>query len=148
MADFKNILIAVDFSELSSSTVRHVTALAPAFHSEVTILHVYERPDEGGLVRTASDAGDTREYAAAKELERFLDGVTTFVPNAKGCFRVGNAVEEILAVIDEIHPDLVVMGTHGRSGKRYLFLGSVAEQVVRRSPVPVLTVRQEAAAQR
>jgi nucleotide-binding universal stress UspA family protein len=53
----------------------------------------------------------------------------------------GRAKVEILRMIDEMHADLVVMGTHGRSGLSHVLLGSVAERVVRTSPVPVMTVR-------
>ncbi|HEX9844699.1 MAG TPA: universal stress protein, partial [bacterium] len=53
----------------------------------------------------------------------------------------GHSVDEILRVIDEYKPDLVVMATHGRTGVRHMLLGSVAERIVRLSPVPVLTVR-------
>ena len=61
--------------------------------------------------------------------------VTTFV-------RVGNPVEEINRLAEDEHADLVIMGTHGRTGLQHLLVGSVAERVVRSSKVPVLTVRQ------
>jgi nucleotide-binding universal stress UspA family protein len=53
----------------------------------------------------------------------------------------GNSAEEILRAIDEYKPDLVVMATHGRTGLKHMLMGSVAERIVRLSPVPVLTVR-------
>ena len=55
--------------------------------------------------------------------------------------RIGAPVEEINRAIEHEHADLVVMGTHGRTGFRHLVAGSVAERVVRSSKVPVLTIR-------
>jgi nucleotide-binding universal stress UspA family protein len=62
-------------------------------------------------------------------------------PGARGIFKVGNPWEQFLATIRAERPDLVVVGTHGRRWLAHAVLGSVAEKVVRLSPVPVLTVR-------
>ena len=61
--------------------------------------------------------------------------------DAVAVFTVGVPWSQIIEQIDELRPDLVVLGTHGRRGLRHAVLGSVAEKVVRLSPVPVLTVR-------
>lgn len=55
--------------------------------------------------------------------------------------RTGNAAHEIIAAAADLKTDLIVMATHGRTGVPHLFLGSVAERVVREAPCPVLTVR-------
>jgi nucleotide-binding universal stress UspA family protein len=143
MIELKNILIAVDFSDSSPNVVRQAMVLATAFGSEVTILHVYELPDYayGATPVTTAEWVGTVKSAAEKELQRFLASIRGFAPNAKGLLRGGDVVEEVLAAIDEIHPDLAVVGTHGRRGARHVVLGSVAERIVRYSQVPVLTVR-------
>jgi nucleotide-binding universal stress UspA family protein len=72
--------------------------------------------------------------------ERFLEEEAAQVGGAETILRAGNAPAIILELIDELSPSLVVMGTHGRGGIARLALGSVAEQVVRQAPVPVMTV--------
>jgi nucleotide-binding universal stress UspA family protein len=61
--------------------------------------------------------------------------------SATSIVRVGTPVEEITKVAHEQHADLIVMGTHGRTGLQHMLVGSVAERVVRTSTTPVLTVR-------
>jgi nucleotide-binding universal stress UspA family protein len=63
------------------------------------------------------------------------------LPQAKAILRSGVPWREILSAVEDVAADLVVMGTHGRRGVSHALLGSVAEKIVRLSPVPVLTVR-------
>jgi nucleotide-binding universal stress UspA family protein len=81
------------------------------------------------------------EERAVKRLESGLEKVRQVLPNADSKLMTGVPWGGILDAIGECKPDLVVMGTHGRRGVDHLMLGSIAEKVVRLSPVPVLTVR-------
>jgi nucleotide-binding universal stress UspA family protein len=81
------------------------------------------------------------EDAAREQVDRTLREVQKRVPGAKAVLRRGSPAPEILAVIEEVRPDLVVMGTNGRTGVSHAFLGSVAEKIVRSSPAAVLTIR-------
>jgi nucleotide-binding universal stress UspA family protein len=83
----------------------------------------------------------TLNHEIAEAATRALDQLAESSGGLRRIVRAGDAVEEILAVIDELHPSMVVMGTHGRSGLARWVMGSVAEQVARRSSIPVLTVR-------
>lgn len=82
-----------------------------------------------------------------EEARRILRGVTDAAGNAgvhvETRIVTGIPYEDIVRVGTELPADLIIMGTHGRSGVSHLLLGSVAEKVVRRAPCPVLTVRQE-----
>ena len=145
---WKTILVPHDFS----SSANHAAAIArdeAKQHGGVIILlHVIELPhqlDADALV--AGENGEMRslkDFALGKAEEHLgdlaerlgKDGVT-----ATPIVRIGVPVDEIERAIDEHHVDVIVMGTHGRTGIRKLIAGSVAERVVRMSKVPVLTIR-------
>ena len=87
------------------------------------------------------------EQAARRQLENALAVVRSRLPAAEAVLTNGPAAAEVVAVADRVKADLIVMGTHGRQGVGRMFLGSVAERVVRSSPVPVLTIRARKHAQ-
>lgn len=135
----KTILVAIDFQEASLEALALARELAPRLGLEVTALHVYRIPivayPGGGPVPTPafSEAIAAAAKQAMDQLATSSEGITPLI-------RSGDPVDEILAVIDELRPAMVVLGTHGRTGAMRLFIGSVAERVVRASPMPVLTV--------
>ncbi len=145
MAPFRRIVVPVDFSPSSAEALRIALELARSSEGEVTILHVCEVPAYAysGMVIAPVDLLAPVIEAAE---QRLADLVATLrEPRARSALRVGTPAEQILAAAAEAHADLVVMGTHGRRGVAHLVMGSVAERVVRTSPVPVLTVRGGAA---
>ena len=144
MPDFKHILVAVDFGESSDEAMELGIELARKLGASLTLVHTYEIPTYAypNASFLVVDLLTPIEEAARKQLERTLAAVQARVPAAKAVLRRGAAATEILAVIDELHPDLLVTGTHGRRGISRAVLGSVAEKVLRTSPVPVLTVRR------
>lgn len=81
--------------------------------------------------------------AAERSLAEALAALHARMPAASSMLRSGSAAAEIIAAARETGSDLVVIGTHGRTGVKHLLMGSVAERVVRASLVPVLTVRGE-----
>jgi nucleotide-binding universal stress UspA family protein len=91
-------------------------------------------PESGYVLSTLDDTDDV-----LKELRK-MKGPGPAVP-VECVGRVGDAVAEILDLAHSSHCDLIVMGTHGRTGLSRLLMGSVAEQVLRKAPCPVLTVR-------
>jgi len=140
---FKHILVPTDFGEPSGRAEKLALELAQSFNAMLTLLHAYEVPvyTYPQVDAIVVDLFTPIEQAAREQLDRELAAVQFKIPNAKSILRSGIPWREILSVIDEIRPDLVVMGTHGRRGVTHALLGSVAEKVVRLSPVPVLTVR-------
>lgn len=142
----KLILVPVDFEEVSRRALDAAVELAQCFGSRLTIMHAYEIPTYAysWLPYAIPDPFEEIEVTARKELSELLQEVQRKVPAATATFRRGSPAAEILAVINEQRPDLVVMGTHGRKGLGHLFLGSVAEKIVQLSPAPVLTVRGDA----
>jgi len=144
MKEIKPVLCPVDFSPGSEKAAAHGRALAQALGAELHLMHAYQLPlyalPDGGLVagpefvEQVSTAAQTSldELAAANRTEGLVikTHVTDGVPHL-----------EIVRMAETLEADLVVMGTHGRTGLRHMLMGSVAERVVRTAPMPVLTVR-------
>jgi nucleotide-binding universal stress UspA family protein len=141
--EFNHLLVPVDFGEPSQQALDAAVELATWFKARLTLVHVYEIPAYvyGGMTFATADLFGPIEEAAREQLDKTLREVQKRVPGTKAVLRRGPAAPEILAVVDEVHPDLVVMGTHGRKGMSHALLGSVAERIVRLSPVAVLTMR-------
>jgi nucleotide-binding universal stress UspA family protein len=140
--EFKHILVPVDFGEPSDCALDAAIELARRFDAQLTLAHVYEIPAYvyAGITYATADLFGPIEDAAREYLDKTLREVQKKLPGAKAVLRRGPAAMEILATIEELHPDMVVIGTHGRKGVTHALLGSVAEKVVRLSPVPVLTM--------
>jgi universal stress protein A len=145
------ILVPTDFSPTSDLAFEYAITLAARLGASVHLLHVVEDPFVGGAlgseVYIASVPGlhtQLIDEAAARlativpAAERDLIKITSEV-------RVGHPADAIREVAETECCDLIVMGTHGRRGVAHLFLGSVAETMVRRAPCPVLTVRDTTA---
>jgi nucleotide-binding universal stress UspA family protein len=144
MTVFASIIVPVDFGESAEQALEMAIDLARKLGTSLTLLHVYEIPAYAysGMSFVAADLLGPIQEAARKQLEHVLTEVKKRVPGAKAILRRGVPWTEILAGIEETRADLVVIGTHGRRGLSHALLGSVAEKIVRMSPVPVLTVRK------
>jgi nucleotide-binding universal stress UspA family protein len=146
---YAKILVPVDFSACSKEALRHARAIAEAVGGEVVLLHVaYGRSlFHGGVGSTslsAADEAELREQAEADlaELAREFDPEGRLVRARE--VAEGDARDAILEAARARGADLIVMGTHGRSGVARRLLGSVAESVVRHAGCPVLVVREGA----
>jgi nucleotide-binding universal stress UspA family protein len=145
----KKILFPTDFSECSDAGLEHATTLARDLGATLLIVHVEEPPlaYAGGEMYYGVPEPDTRA------LEEMLKKVRPTDPNVPYEHRlvVGSPAHAICDLADEERVDMIVMGTHGRTGLRRLLMGSVAEHVVRWANCPVLTFKtphKEAAAER
>ena len=149
---FSRILVPTDFSPHSAAALEHARILAAAFRSQLRILHVVDDPSASsnfvpdGFAPSTEDMRALLVENARRRLERLLNVVDRDRYHAHVDAVIGmpaTAIVDYAAVTDT---SLVVMGTHGRTGLAHLVMGSVAEQVVRLAPCPVLTVRQTAVA--
>jgi len=136
----KNILVPTDFSEPSEVALSTAIELARAFQARLTLAHVWSVPNMG-YAEALTWPIDEMQKAARMALDELHTRVSALLPGTDAVLKVGAEWQQILDVVKEEGIDLVVMGTHGRRGLPRLILGSVAEKVVRLSPVPVLTVR-------
>lgn len=145
MSTFERVLVPVDFSAATPGVVRCATELAKRYGASLVLLHVHVAATDEGLEVPVRFGGDSFDASRA---DREL-ALSALASDARGA---GAAVTEALIVSGEpsreivararAHRcDLVVMGTHGRTGLSRLLMGSVAEAVVRHAPCSVLTVR-------
>lgn len=153
MLEIRRILAPTDFSDTSKRAVEYAAGLARRFGAELVLLHVVELPagmSPSMLMRGRSDARlePVGEYLTDTSYEALRELQSTLPPtDAEIALQVeiGDADRVIPQVAEQLPADLIVLGTHGRTGLRHLLLGSVAERVVRLSRVPVLTIRAEEA---
>ncbi|HVR71772.1 MAG TPA: universal stress protein [Vicinamibacteria bacterium] len=136
-ANFRRILCATDFSEFSRPALEHAAALARWSGATLAVIHVVAPPDFRLIGATPLDAAERERGLEA--LRRFVEPVTRSSA-VRPVLRKGQAAVEIAAESLAWAADLVVVGTHGRQGLEHWELGSVAEQVIRTAPCPVLTV--------
>lgn len=141
MKGFQNILVPVDFGEPSNHAIDLALELARRFEGNVTLLHVAWMPASYYLTYAEglSFPLDEMETRARVMLEAATKRAKEQYPRVTSKIVTGQPWE---AIVDEIRTsgaDLVVIGTHGRTGISRVVLGSVAERVVRHSPAPVLT---------
>ena len=142
MVRFHVLLHPTDFSSSSAEAFKFASALARDCKAKLVVIHAIE-PEvamvgEGALV--PFDLKESRVLA-----DRNMQGIESIDPtiHLEKVVREGPAPTVILEAADEFGADLIVMGTHGRTGIKRLLLGSVAELVLRRANCPVLTVKEE-----
>lgn len=138
MLNLQTILHPTDFSERSDYAFRLACSLARDYRGQLVLLHVLTPQVVGygdGVLPPDPDfiRSESRHQLAVLPTPSELLVDRQIVE--------GDPVNEILQVADEVGADLIVMGTHGRTGLGRLFMGSVAEQVMRRASCPVLTLK-------
>jgi len=146
MISITRILAPVDLSELSEKALQYAAELAEKLGAQLTVLYVVAEPaavlpDMMMPVPVAAPDMDELMTSGKQTLAELIAAKNLGRLNPVQDVRLGEAGEEILAAAADTKADLVVIGTHGRSGLKHLFLGSVAEEVMRHAPCPVLTVR-------
>jgi nucleotide-binding universal stress UspA family protein len=144
MREIKTILFATDFSDSSEPAAEYAVFLTKLTGAHLHVLHVINELNEHQRVMVPREAFQLLEkeieVQTVKELDRFCREQASEIPTTTHAV-VGTAFQKILSMSDQIHADLIVMGTHGRTGVEHVIVGSTAERVVRRSKIPVLTVR-------
>ena len=149
---FSRILVPTDFSPPSDAALEYARILAGKFGATLRILHVVDDPSsasdfvsDGFSPSTAEIQGALTAHAR-KRLEHLMTSVDRLRFHAYVDAVIGKPAAAIIDYAGATGTSLIVMGTHGRTGMAHLLMGSVAEQVVRTAPCPVLTVRQVATA--
>jgi nucleotide-binding universal stress UspA family protein len=143
MGLYQHILVPTDFSASSQRALATAVSLALAFGAKLTITHSCEIPGYAyvGMMAPPIDYLTPLREAGDALLLKAVASIRDKIPDATAVLRNGAPWQETLEVAREVGADLIVMGTHGRSGLAHALLGSVAEKVVRMSPIPVLTLR-------
>lgn len=146
----RRILHPSDFSPASGAALKKAIEMAKSNRSELLVVHVISQlvpvTDEGYISpKTYEDIAASSRAWAQKQLDQRLARAKKSGVRAKGLIVEGAAADQIVRVARAKRADLVVMGTHGRSGLKKLLLGSVAGRVVGAASCPVLTVRGKSA---
>lgn len=134
----RTILCAVDFSRTSEEALREAVELAETSDARVHVVHCWEL---AAFAHPNSELAVSHERQLRQDLEGLVHRYAARKAPLVPVIRRGIHYVEIVELAREVSADLVVIGTEGKTGLAHLFLGSVAERVVRSSPVPVLTVR-------
>jgi len=144
MRKIEQILFATDFSDASAPAAEYALSLAEMAGAHLHVLHVINELDEPQRVMIPAEAFQTLqrelETQAIRELETFCQQAPQGVQTTRHA-AIGNPFQKILEISKKISADLIVMGTHGRTGIEQVIVGSTAERVVRHSAIPVLSVR-------
>ncbi len=147
--DIRTILLPVDFSTCSMLVAAQAGAFASRLGARVVVLNVAELPPGvAATVHVNHDGKDTEvgAYLLDDTLERlapFADAVRSAGAEAATASRIGPVAPTVVAAAEELGADLIIMGTHGRTGLARMVLGSVAEGVSRAARVPVMLLRRE-----
>ena len=136
----KTILFATDFSDASEKAVAFTAALARKHQSKVFIAHVLPEPQPAVTRPGISERDERIRATAAMQLQDFATSALFRPVKHEELLLEGSCWSVLEQVIEDKGIDLVILGTHGRSGVGELLLGSVAEAVFRHSPCPVITV--------
>lgn len=135
----KEILVPVDFTECTEKALFYAIPFARQFGATVTLLHVIEQPfmpaTEFGMVISVDTSSE-----AMHELEQLQARIAKQV-NCRVLLRQGGAEHEIISTAKELNCDLIILGTHSRTGMDRLLLGSTVEKVVRTAGCPIFVVR-------
>ena len=153
MIEITRILCPLDFSEFSRHAFEQAIVLARWYESRVTALHVYTVPvtmaavagDGSAVPIDRSEVGAAYRHEHAVLMDRFMSSAHADGVDVQARIVAGPVIDSILNWACDLPADLIVMGTHGRSGFQRLLLGSVTERVLRKAPCPVLTVPTRAA---
>jgi nucleotide-binding universal stress UspA family protein len=148
----RRVLVPVDYSSFSRAALEYAGFLAKAFGADLDVVHVWDRPSYVSDEVVVQDRAGARTSLAEmilanaeREMTEFLRGGPTATGSAtaelpKHRLLSGEPVSTLLLEVERGSHDLIVIGTQGRTGLKHLLLGSVAERLVRLSPVPVVTV--------
>lgn len=140
----KKILVPVDFSECSRKALQYALGFARQFGSEIVLLHVVSPAFVYGEYGVVDLAGVEAEMVKTsdQELEKWVEQEMASGVRFTSRTAQGQIMSEVVDLARDEGIDLIVLSTHGRTGLRHVLLGSVAEQVVRHAPCPVLVVRE------
>jgi nucleotide-binding universal stress UspA family protein len=144
MVKINKILFPCDLTENSKKILPYVLSVAEKYESQIYLLHVVQDLQRWGNVFIPHSSTEVYQKEAMQGAEKAMNRVCE--EDLKGCPNFtkmivsGNPASEILETIESEGIDMVVLGTHGRKGLEHAIFGSVAENVVKKSPVPVLIV--------
>jgi nucleotide-binding universal stress UspA family protein len=151
MDAMKQILVTVGFTEYSEGLLKFAAQFAESLNAELVVASIINSRDVeavGTIAAMGYDVDSENYVAGIKEerrqmLDEILKKISFPAEKVRSIFKIGNPTEELLKIAVNENADLIIMGTKGRSDLEHVLVGSVAEKVFRRSPVPILSYRDE-----
>jgi len=149
MADYRVVVVPFDFSEHSRAALCEAVDLSRRLDADLHLVHVMQSPmylysfayaGEAAAVSPPIDMTEIREDAL-KTLRKIIAEIEFSGRIEAHVLEGANVADTVRAAAENLDADLIVMGTHGRTGLAHVFLGSVAERTLRTAPCPVLTVQ-------
>lgn len=149
MADYRVVVVPFDFSEHARAALREAVELSRRLDADLHLVHVMQSPmylysfayaGEAAAVSPPIDMTEIREDAL-KSLREIIAEIEFSGKIEAHVLEGANIADTVRATAENLDADLIVMGTHGRTGLAHVFLGSVAERTLRTAPCPVLTVQ-------
>ena len=156
MDEIKKIMVCLGFTSYSEGLFNYAVKITQNFNAELIIASIINSRDVSavGMIASMGYKVDSEHYISGikeerkKMLEQLLDKSSVNPGNIRLIFKIGNPIDELLKLIVKENIDLIVMGIKGRSDVEHVFVGSVADKLFRRSPVPILSFRDEKSAAR
>jgi len=139
MIPIKTILHPTDFSDASDHALKMAAMLARDYSARLIVLHAVEPPIYYGELGVSFSASDNERESAESRVAALIHDLAPI--KVESLLVEGVAAPEILRVANEQHANMIVIGSHGRTGIGRVLMGSVAEEIARKSPCPVLIVR-------
>ncbi len=139
----KSILVPIDFSDTSLKALQYAVPFAKQFGATITLLHVVPPPPnvaEGPYIPLGTEG---TLHAAEQHLEKIAESTIGPGFTLRALTRGGFVHDTIIGVARESEVDLIILTTHGYTGFKHLLMGSIAENIVRHAPCPVLVVREK-----
>lgn len=144
--EIRNILVPVDFSAHSERAVEYATSVAKQFGAKLHLLHAYHLPIQVATpdqIVVPADFWTSVRNAASEKLQESAQKVAAEGVQVDTHLTEMAPAPAVTEAAEQLHVDLIVMGTRGLTGLKHVLLGSVAERVLRTAPCPVLTVKDE-----
>lgn len=143
---FNKILVPIDFSDYSKSSLRYAVNFAKQFNAGIVLIYVVEPiiyPPDFSMGQIAiPTTGLELDKRAREELEKLAQTEIPSGVEKSTIVKTGKPFYEIIDTAKEIDADLIIISTHGHSGVEHILFGSTAEKVIRKAPCPVLTLRE------
>ena len=151
MDPIKKIMVAVGFTEYAEGLLRYAARIAESMQAEMIIVNIINVRDVeavGSIAAMGYDVDGESYVSGIKEerrqvLEKILAKIAFPADKIRAIFQIGHPVDELLKIAIRENVDLIVMGIKGRSDLELILVGSVAEKIFRRSPIPILSYRDE-----
>ena len=151
MSEIKKIMVTLAFSDYSAEEFAYASGLAKALNADLVAANIINQRDVSAVSKIVAMGYklDSETYVKGliderqSKLEEMIQAAAFPEDRLTVLFKVGNPVDELLKIILVEKVDLVVMGIKGRTDLEYMFVGSVAEKLFQRSPVPIISFRDE-----